>query len=945
MSASRHVLNTLLCLIFFTAAVYAGSTGKISGIVKDAQTEEGLPGVNVVVQGTTLGASTNIEGRYVILNIPPGNYTVVASLVGYKKYTINDLPISVDFTTPLNIMLDEGSVELDAVVVQAERTPLIRQDLTNPVANISQEKIEGLPVTEISQVIGLQGGIVVDDDGSLHIRGGLGNEVAYNINGMNINNPFRNTRAVGISVNAVEEVSVSSGTFNAEYGSALSGVVNYVTRQGGPRWSGNVRYFTGDYLSSDTDLWFNMGGYDITNNYRVEAALGGPILSDNVTFFGSGVYNWDGGWLYGERLYMPEDSYLSREGFLPEDPRRSSSADPYYFGPLIRDTTDLVGGTTGDSSIVPLNPSRSYNIQANLAWRVMPQLRIKGEFIADNFERKGGSTFSHRYMPDGRATRNSESYFTSLDITHSVNERMFYTLKGSHYVDIFKHRMFEDPADPRYIPSFQRRTIPNTSYLVGGNDPEREYQKTRTWAFKGDIVAQVGDIHEIKGGFDLRLNKVEYEFYELQFRDPNDPTAEPSFTNAFRGNVFQPVIPTAEGGYIAYTYDPIQMGAYIQDKIELFTSIILNLGFRYDYFDPKSQYNPNISQELSSQDSIFINEGLQDAEAKHMPQPRLSISFPITDQGTIRFSYGHFYQTGSLASLYRNPNYRAAFGTVPSFGNANVEPQRSIQYELGLQQGLTEDLRLEVTGFYKDVKDYIFSQQIITARGDLRYYVLTNLSYANTRGVIISFLRRRPMGGIFSASLDYTFQVAEGNRTLPVEEVFFNEQQNRVNQTFLVPQGFDRSHTLTSTIALTKPSDWNVSFIAWFRTGTPYTPQFPANIVPITFEQNSDRQPFQWNVDLRMEKGFPIGEVDFSIFLQVDNLFDVQNELDVWANSGRALYNIEETTNPSQFADLRSRITRGDPGMIPIGAVDNYYARPANIGRPRLLRFGATLAF
>jgi len=956
MSASRPILCTLICLFIFAASLYAGETGKISGVVKDSQTEEPLPGVNVIVQGTPYGASTNIEGRFVILNVPPGNFTVVASLVGYKKFTINDLPVSVDFTTPLDIVLEEGSVELDAVIVQAERTPLIRQDLTNPVANISQEKIEGLPVTEISQVIGLQGGIVVDDDGSLHIRGGLGNEVAYTINGMNVNNPFGNSRAVGVATNAVEEVSVSSGTFNAEYGSALSGVVNYVTRQGGPRWSGNVRFFTGDYMSSDTKLWFNMGGYDITNTYRTEVSLGGPIFSEDLTFFGSGVYNWDRGWLYGERLYMPEDSYLSREGFPTGDPRQGSSSDPYYFAPLSRDTSDLVGGPSGDGAVVPLNPYKSYNIQGNLAWRIFPQLRVKGEFITDAWENRGGSALEHRYMPDGRAARNGESYFSSVDVTHTVSERMFYTIKGSYYVDIFKHRMFEEPTDPGYIPSFYLRYIPNTAYLTGGNDPEREYQKTRTWAVKGDLVAQVGDIHEIKGGFDLRLNTVEYEYYVLQFKDPNDPGAEPSFTNAFRGNVFQPYIPTVEGGYTHYSYDPIQMGVYIQDKIELFTSIILNLGFRYDYFDPKSQYNPNVSQELSSQDTIFVKDGLQDAKPKHMPQPRLSISFPITDQGSIRFSYGHFYQIGSLASLYANPNYRAPFGTTPYFGNANVEPQRSIQYELGLQQGLAENLKIDVTAFYKDVKNYIFSQRVITARGDLQYNVLTNLSYANARGVIVSLLMRRPVGGIFSGSLDYTFQVAEGNRTLPTEEVFFNEQQNRVNQTFLVPQGFDRSHTLTSTVSLSQPSDWNVSLIAWLRTGTPYTPQFPANIVPITFEQNSDRQPFQWMVDLKMEKWFPIGEVDFSIFLQVDNLFDIQNELYVYANSGRALYNIEETTNPTRFADLRHRIGytdpvtgqtvgRGDPGMPPISAIDNYYANPANISRPRLIRFGASLAF
>jgi outer membrane receptor protein involved in Fe transport len=387
------------------------------------------------------------------------------------------------------------------------------------------------------------------------------------------------------------------------------------------------------------------------------------------------------------------------------------------------------------------------------------------------------------------------------------------------------------------------------------------------------------------------------------------------------------------------------MGGYIQDKIELFNSIILNLGFRYDYFDPDAQYNPNLSSELTVQDTIFVQQGLVGASVKHMPQPRLSVSYPITDQGTIRFSYGHFYQIGSLATLYQNPNFRAPLGTTPSFGNPDVEPQRSIQYELGLQQGLTEDLRLEITAYYKDVRNYIYSQQILTARGDKSYYVLSNLSYANTRGVILSLLKRRSVDGVFAASLDYTFQVAEGQRTEPTEEIFYNEEQGRLSETWLVPQGFDRSHTLTGTLQLSQPRDWLVSLIGNLRTGTPYTPAFPSNIVPISFEQNSDRQPVQWNVDLRLEKWFPFGPFDLSVFLQVDNVFDVRNELYVYANSGRALYNITETTNPTLFNDLRRRIDRGDPGMIPISAVDNYYANPANLSAPRLVRFGASLTF
>ena len=144
---------------------------------------------------------------------------------------------------------------------------------------------------------------------------------------------------------------------------------------------------------------------------------------------------------------------------------------------------------------------------------------------------------------------------------------------------------------------------------------------------------------------------------------------------------------------------------------------------------------------------------------------------------------------------------------------------------------------------------------------------------------------------------------------------------------------------------MSQPRDWLVSLIGNLRTGTPYTPEFPSNIVPISFEQNSDRQPVQWNVDLRLEKWFPFGPFDLSVFLQVDNLFDVRNELYVYANSGRALYNIDGDHESDALQRSSPENYRGDPGMIPISAVDNYYANPANLSAPRLVRFGASLTF
>ncbi len=952
MKQAYNFLRLMLLIIALPLTLFAGSTGKISGRVIDSRTKEGIPGVNVRLESLPLGATTNVDGNYVILNVPPGRVNLLASFIGYKKYEVKDLRISVDFTTTLNISLEEGDIELDAVVVQAERSPLIRKDLTNPVASVSAEAIKELPVTSLDQIVGLQAGTTVDDDGSIHIRGGYGNEIGYTLNGMNINNPYSNSRSVGLATNAVQEVSISSGTFNAEYGNALSGIVNYVTKDGGSRFSMNVKYYTGDNFSNRKDPFFNIDKINLGNVNRTEATLGGPIIEDVLSFYGSGVYNWNGGYLYGIDLYRPEDSYATGDKFPNGDPRRGSSSDPFYFGPLLNSPTSP-GLPSGSGVVVPLNWSRSYNLQGNLSLRIGAEMKLKYEIVYDNDlrPRNSGSSLilNSRYKPLGRNLNNEKGLFNSIEWTHSPASNFFYTIKGSYITNDFTSQAYNSPDDPRYLPDFYQQQIPGTSFLTGGVDLFRQKRRTKTISTKIDAQAQLWDVHELKLGSEIRIHRVENTQYNVTFRDGADSSAD--ISEALAGSHFSPYIDYAPGGgsdYVSYLFKPVQLAAYAQDKIELFKSIILNLGLRYEYFNPASTYNPSLSQEFGDPaNSNFFGAGAVRASKKHMLSPRVSVSYPITDQGTIRFSYGHFYQLGNLSSLYTNPYFYAnkSAGTA-TFGNPNVLPQRSIQYELGLQQALNDNLKIEITGYYKDVNDYIYSQRILAGQyGDVAYNLLTNLNYANTRGVSISLLKRKTPDDVLSATIDYTFQVADGNRTEPTDDVFYSEQRGQLSETYLVPFSFDRSHTITSTVTLSEPNDWNVSAISYVRTGTPYTPSFPSNVVPITFVQNSDRQTVQWNVDLKAEKFFNFGDYTFSLFVQVDNVFDTQNETSVYVNSGRALVNIETTTNPSRFLEIRNRISRGDPGLVPISAIDGYFANPANLNQPRLIRFGASFNF
>lgn len=990
MSKGYSLFHIATVILISASLLFAGTTGKIAGKVTDSKTKEGIPSAVVTIVGTTLGAATDFEGNYVIVNVPPGTYSVSISYIGYQPTKVNNVGVNVDFTTTLNIQLQESAVELDEFVVEGERNPLIRQDQTNPVVAVTSENIQALPVTSISAIIGLQAGVVVDDDGDIHVRGGRSNEIAFTLNGISVNNPYDNLSSIGVATNAVQEITVSTGTFSAEYGNALSGVVNYITKEGGSKNTGSIRVLTGDYYSKDEDIFPHIKNYQPFNNARAEATFGGPTFVDDLTFYASGVFDRNHGFLYGNRIYNPTDFYVTRDEFtkriafldsignpFPDpnnpgfpfyanDPRLGSNSSAYYFNPLGRKlayqhfgffqapTIDNVGRPSGDSALVPLNTSQSYNIQGNLSYKLSSQMRLKYEFVYDNAVSQSASYFptstssSYRYNPDGRPTNYSNGLVQALDWTHTLSNSMFYTAKFSYSNADDKTYTFENINDPRYLPSFYQTSLPIVGFLTGGTSLARSFRTTESMGGKIDLVAQLFNTHEVKVGAEVRLHTIKLESYTLEFYDVKNPSRiVDDFQDVYSDSVkYAARKPDVNSGYINYKRTPTQISFYIQDKIELEKSLILNAGIRYEYFDPASKYNPKLSGALSARDTSFLTRDLKNSSIKHTLSPRISIAYPITDQGVIRFSYGHFYQLGNLERLYTNTNFRVA-GSQPIFGNADVKPQRSIQYEIGLQQGLTPDLRLEVVGFYKDVRDYIFRQIVVTAKGDVTYEALTNLDYSNARGLTVSLYQRRMPGTIFSSSIDYTFSVAEGNRTEPRADFFYSEKSGKSAETFLVPLSFDRTHILNTTLNFSETDNYSISTITRMQSGAPYTASIPASLATqlSNFIQNSSAKPFQWSVDLKMEKYLILGDLRYSIFVQVDNVFDTQSEIDVYSNSGKALYNANQVANPKEFQEIRNRINRGDPGLIPLSAVDEYYVNPQNVSRPRLARFGFSILF
>jgi hypothetical protein len=218
----------------------AQTSGKIVGQINDAKTGEALPGANVLIEGTGIGAASDANGHYIIMQVPPGKYTLIASYLGYKKMLIKNVEALTGLTTRIDFAMQTEILLGEEVVITAER-PLVRKDLTSSEAHVSEENIETLPVRSMDDILDIQAGIVRDAENNIHIRGGRSSEIAYMVNGINITDDYYRSQALTLAQESIQELQVISGTFNAEYGNAMSGVINIVTKTGGEKLAGKSK--------------------------------------------------------------------------------------------------------------------------------------------------------------------------------------------------------------------------------------------------------------------------------------------------------------------------------------------------------------------------------------------------------------------------------------------------------------------------------------------------------------------------------------------------------------------------------------------------------------------------------------------------------------------------------------------------------------------------------
>ena len=882
-------MKKLIALILFTGFLFS-SNGKLTGTITQKSDNAPAVGVNIMITDTYLGAASGQDGRFVILNIPPGTYSVRVDAIGFAPVVLQNVRITTSQTTEINIKLDESVVEGQEVTVVAER-PLIQKDLTASQRVTTAKEIADMPVESFLGVLSTHAGVNKSADGALHVRGGRSNEVGYYIGGVSMSNPFfTNSLAVGLSNKALEEMKLVSGAFNAEYGNAMSGVVNVKVKDGGKDYQGSLSYYAGDYNSNAEDIFPNISDQSFTANTTLDAFVSGPVipsLGNKLTFNISVRRNQSEGYLNGIREHSPGDFA--------------------YFPP----SGNWYIQMSGDSSYVPMNPSESNNFLSKFTWRLSPRIKISTQSIMSQSQSKSYS-HAYKYNPDGIATGYTQNNNHSLQINHSLSAKSFYEGNVFFSDTDYKNYLYSDTLDQRYVNTDYINTEPTSAtFLFGGTQMGHTYRNSKSVGGKFDFTSQISSNHEIKTGFSFR----------------NDNLVERNLTVLYDQNFDEPTVLSENKSpyHIFYDKDAVQYSAYIQDKME-YSSMIMNLGIRYDAFVPNDSTIANL---------LYPEADQKEAKTKTMVSPRIGVSLPITDKGIFHFSYGHFYQMPTLRNLYRESYFGA--GLAPTVGNPDLKPEKTVLYEFGFQQQFGNLIGMDFNVFHKDIRELLALQSIrynSPNYGPSNYSIYLNKDYGSARGLTLSITKRYDPVSRTSLWVDYTYQKSEGN-SVNSGSFYFSALSGTEEEKLIVPLSWDQSHLLNTTLIVGDPSKTTLGIIGKISTGWPYTPSIPnANFIP---KPNSGRKPVQRNVDAKLETRVSVKGYRVALFVRVYNLFDLRNERYVFDDTGTAKYTYEYRSNQESEQLIENY------GMPGLHTWEDYVTRPNYYSAPRSFKVGLSL--
>jgi len=976
-----------ILLSLFSGLLYSSTTGKIAGVVKNKETGETLAGANILVQGTYLGAASDVDGNFVILNVPVGQLSVKVSYMGFRDIINENVRVSVDLTTDLIFGMEPTTIQGEPVVITVQR-PMLRRDDTNTNIIRSGEEIQNMPVRGLANLAATVAGVAkVDNSGALNIRGGRSNENAVYIDGVLVNDPYNNANRSYVPNEAIEELSIQTGGFSAEYGEAMSGMIIMTTNAGTKKYSGSIQGITDGFLSETEKGPVNTYSYGI-NEYT--ATLGGPIIpGGRHTFFLSGVRHYYKtqlpSWGWSENLNKPEKF---KGGIIP-----GLASDGWSFTGKLR-----------------LQLSRTMELKGSGVWT-----DSKGAGGDPNFDMNPIWLYDVNHAPQTLNQHRS----ANLTFTHTLNPKTYYDLKVNYFQTYSEgyDRAFGDDfmkyGDPTLVPdttwsrnpanwgnAYTVRTSPNLDFFApGGQWDDYSKNKTLMMGVDFDLTHQMGKVHTFKLGFEYKYHTMR----EFRYLAPSQLATRSDITELERYrladvrmygyDIFGKEV--NEGDYLTDVkrnesnmpisgyrnqapYHPIIMSGYIQDKVEL-NDLVMNLGLRYDRIDPNAWMFKELAVRTDENgnnlpgsgmfggDRTFNKQDTKTSEAYYFISPRLGVSFPVTDRTMFHAQFGKFYQRPNLRDLYLSPFYLDAFvnrgGYFTVLFNPNLRPEKTTSYEVGFKQMLSDNASLQVTAFYKEIDDLI---QVLNVNTDVTNIAFnTNGDFGVVKGFDVIFSLRRSER--ISANINYEFQtaLATGSASNTNFNIAWQGGARGNFPKFIQPTEFEQRHrgTLNLDYRLLEKDGpevfgiyplerlgFNMLFTAY--SGNPFTRMFIFNTNPHTGRYDAERisttpvsainaesTPWNYRFDLKLDRTFklPAG-LSANWYLWVINVLNTGNVTCVWNMSG-----LPDQTGYLQTTagkNYYNALTANEKQALSMREMDFY-----NYGVPRQIRLGCRLSF
>lgn len=878
----RNRLSVIFTLFMLLSQLVLGaSTGKIAGTVTDAETGEVLVGVNLVLVSQGIGAASDLEGHFTILNVRPGTHVLRASIIGYQQVEITGIDVVIGLTSDINVTMSTEVLGGETVTVVSQR-PLVKKDLSGSQMNMDAGSIEPLPVSSVSEVLGMNAGM-----DAFEIRGGSRYQTAVIMDGFVMTDNRSSAPVTTISLSSVEEIQVQMGGYNAEYGNIRSGIVNVITAEGrSDGYHGSVYYQN----SPAAPKHFGMSPYD-PNSYFMR-----PYLDDDVAWEGTSNGAWDlytrsqypnfVGW---NTYYDPETGvtaagaqreWMFRHRRTGEITKPDQTLDLGIGGPLpvFSDVRFYLSHRSEEEMfLVPLSRDSytAHVTRLKLNYDISGQQKLMASVLRS--AEHSINPYNWTTVPEGDLTRGTYSvanlvssavlftpdYFTpysvyrthyNLSYNHMLSNSSYYELILQHAQT--RYRTYEpDPRDTTLVEIFTGYEVTEAPYGYDASEwmsIGRDTSRSSETVLKGDYTNQINTRNQVKTGFQLTLQDMQVRSYMESNKD--------TWSRAMN-----------------YDVSPYRFSVYLQDKVE-FEGFIANLGLRGEL----SQSNTNVYI-LDPYDELF-KQGLgalleelaetEPAKPSFTLSPRLGISHPITDVSKLYFNYGHFYS--EARSTYRFRLQRESNGLVTDIGNPELNQEKTVSYELGFSQGIGQSYLLDIAAYYKDITNQPGWVVYRSANGTVNYQKAESNNYQDIRG--IEFTLNKRAGRFLSGFINYTYMVKTSGY-FGLLEYYQDPQAQREYELSTIfdskprPQPFARG-ALTfappnNTLPFGLGDGLTASLFGEYKYGSTIT----------VTEQN---QPYyikwksQYLFDARVSKEFDLQSRTLEVFCDVDNVFNTK---------------------------------------------------------------------